>query len=368
LSAIGIAALSLYKIGHGTIVAYLATAFSNHLEVAVRRTVMKTFSKSALITVVYTLVAMSALSCAILAEAQSDGRAGLKMSITDSSSAEENNSLKPASAQYSQVQRHLAQGWNTWDVHSVTTHVLLPEGLAIRVGLMHNSTEGGDTFLADTLIGRLTPGAEQVFPGEHSWDGSYTDLRVSWKGHSWRIQSARDGDDLVLLATPLPSKPISALPPTIAFSVNFLWNGSGTVLKHPDSIETRGSSGVVSIYCTCTQDNGKVNLPIDGPYFSTDFTQPVGVSTGKPRTLTNIESVVERQHHLYQQSISAAGKAGPIVDAIETTLGWDTIFEPKGRRVVSPVSRVWSVGWGGYVIFDWDTFLPQRWRPSETGI
>jgi putative isomerase len=317
---------------------------------------MKTFSKSALITVVYTLSAMS-LSCAILAEAQSDGRAGLKMSITDSSSAEENNNLKPASAQYSQVQRHLAQGWNTSDVRSVTAHVLLPEGLAIRVGLMHNSTEGGDTFLADTLIGRLTPGAEQVFPGEHSWDGSYTDLRVSWKGHSWRIQSARDGDDLVLLATPLPSNPISALPPTITFSVNFLWNGSGTVLKHPDSIETRGSSGVVSIYCTCTQDNGKVNLPIDGPYFSTDFTQPVGVSTGKPRALTNIESVVERQHHLYQQSISAAGKAGPIVDAIETTLGWDTIFEPKGRRVVSPVSRVWSVGWGGYVIFDWDTFF-----------
>jgi putative isomerase len=25
--------------------------------------------------------------------------------------------------------------------------------------------------------------------------------------------------------------------------------------------------------------------------------------------------------------------------------------------VVSPVSRVWSVGWGGYVIFDWDTFF-----------
>jgi putative isomerase len=318
---------------------------------------MKTFSRSALITVVYTLSATYALSRAIFAEAQSDGRAGLKMSLADSSSAKENNSLSPVSAQYAQVQRHLAQGWNTWDVHSVTTHVLLPEGLAIRIGLMHNSSEGGDTFLGDTLIGRLTPGVEQVFPGEHSWDGSYTDLRVSWKGHSWRIQSARDGDELVLLATPLPSKPISALPPTITFSVNFLWNGSGTVLKHPDSIETRGSSGVVSIYCTCTQDNGKVNLPIDGPYFSTDFTQPVGVSTGKPRTLTTIESVVERQHHLYQQSISAAGKAGPIVDAIETTLGWDTIFEPKGRRVVSPVSRVWSVGWGGYVIFDWDTFF-----------
>ena len=46
-----------------------------------------------------------------------------------------------------------------------------------------------------------------------------------------------------------------------------------------------------------------------------------------------------------------------MVDAIQTVLGWDTIYEPEGRRVLSPVSRVWSVNWGGYVIFDWDTFF-----------
>jgi neutral trehalase len=52
-----------------------------------------------------------------------------------------------------------------------------------------------------------------------------------------------------------------------------------------------------------------------------------------------------------------AGKNAPIVDAIETTLGWDTIYDPEKHRVISPVSRVWSVGWGGYVLFDWDTFF-----------
>ena len=25
--------------------------------------------------------------------------------------------------------------------------------------------------------------------------------------------------------------------------------------------------------------------------------------------------------------------------------------------MISPVSRIWSVGWGGYVLFDWDTFF-----------
>ena len=198
----------------------------------------ETANRNIPIAIVYLLSALLALGPAKVAEAQSDEGAALRMPVADSSSAKEHAGSQPVPHNMSRYRR-LARGWNTWDVHSVTTHVLLPEGLAIHIGLEHNSTEGGDAFLPDALIGRLTPGAEQVFPGEHSWDGSSTDLRVSWKGHSWRIQSARDGDDLVLLATPLPSQPISALPPTIVFSVNFLWNRPGTALKHPDYIETR---------------------------------------------------------------------------------------------------------------------------------
>jgi hypothetical protein len=68
----------------------------------------------------------------------------------------------------------------------------------------------------------------------------------------------------------------------------------------------------VPIYCTCTrstrvasagnrdtdQGTGNLNLPVEGPYFSTDFTQPVGISSGKPRTLAETESVIDRQHRL----------------------------------------------------------------------
>jgi putative isomerase len=267
----------------------------------------------------------------------------------------------PESAAYKQVQQRLAQGWNTWDVNSVATQVLLPEGLAIHVGLKHNATEGGDAFLPDALIGRRTPGAEEIFPGAHSWDGSYTDLRASWKGHKWRIQSARDGRELVLLVTPLPPN-TSSLPPTIVFSVNFLWNLPGTALKHPAYIETHGASGAVQVYCTCAQSYEKqppedVNIPIGGAYFAADLSEPVGISTGKRRSMKQIEAVIARQEAAYQQSIAKAGENRPIVDAIETTLGWDTIYEPEKRRVISPVSRVWSVGWGGYVLFDWDTFF-----------
>ena len=120
--------------------------------------------------------------------------------------------LAPGSARYQQLQQRLSAGWNTWDVHSVTTQVLLPDGLAIHVGVKHNTTLWQDAFLGDALIGRLTPNAEQVFPGPHSWDGSYTDLRLSWKGHDLRLQTAHDGSNLVMLATPLPSQGVISAP------------------------------------------------------------------------------------------------------------------------------------------------------------
>ncbi|HVT98598.1 MAG TPA: trehalase family glycosidase [Acidobacteriaceae bacterium] len=271
-------------------------------------------------------------------------------------------SLPAESSEYRQVQQRLAQGWNTWDVHSVTTQVLLPQGLAIHTSLKHNTTEGSDAFLGDTLIGRLTPHAEQVTPGPHAWDGSYTDLRVAWHGHEWRMQSAQADGELVMLATPLSGAQGSALPPTIIFSVDFLWNRPGTITGHDDFIEAQSPTGTARVFCTCAPAGSKmrdqwIDSPVRGPFFSADFTGPIGIGTGKRRTLDEIRVAVEKQRQAYEESIHAAGSNAPIVDAIETTLGWDTIYEPAGERVVSPVSRVWSVDWGGYVIFDWDNFF-----------
>jgi putative isomerase len=267
--------------------------------------------------------------------------------------------LAPSSAQYQQVQTRLAAGWNTWDVHSVTTQVLLPDGLAIHVGLEHNSTLYSDAFLGDALIGRQTPGAEQVFPGPHSWAGSYTDLRLSWKGHDLRLQTAHDGGNLVMLATPLPSPPLSAVPATIVFSVNYLWDRAGNAVKQSGRIEARGPLHAITVYCTCKNAAAAedVNLPLGGAYLSADFVAPVGISTGAPLGVEKIRAIIDRAGDAYHQSVARNGKAADVVDAIQTVLGWDTIYEPEGRRVLSPVSRVWSVNWGGYVIFDWDTFF-----------
>ncbi len=292
---------------------------------------------------------------------------------SNSDSAQRDKSTKSAamelgarmlvSAEYLKVQQRLAQGWNTWDANSVTTHVLLPYGLAIHVGMKHNTSVSGDAFLRDALIGRLEPGAEQVTPGPHSWNGSYTDLSVEWRGHNWRVQSAHAGADLVMLVEPMPMKSENTLAPTVVFFIDALWNKTIHFSHGADGITASPQPNInIGIYCTCNDAGASVredgtDFPVGAPYFAADLTGPVGVSTGERRTLDQIRAAIEQQRHTYEASIAADGKNGPIKDAIETTLGWDTIYEPAGKRVISPVSRVWCVNWGGYVLFDWDTFF-----------
>lgn len=267
------------------------------------------------------------------------------------------------SPEYSQVQQRLAHGWNTWDTNSMTTHVLLPEGLAIHLGFKHNATVFGDEFLSRTSVGQGT-----VFPGPHAWDGSYTQLKVSWRGHEWRVESAHDGSDLILLVTPLESKERFLIPATAVFSVDFLWDRPGTALKHASVIETRGSSGSVPVYCTCAEERPsrspgddtqprRGQLPVSGPYFAADLEQQVGISTGTRRDIVAIRAILDREQAAYTKSTTESSQTAPIRDAIETTMGWDTIYDPEHDRVISPVSRDWNVSWGGYALFDWDTFF-----------
>lgn len=265
---------------------------------------------------------------------------------------------RQTSPEYAQVQQRLSRGWNTWDVQSVTTHVLLPEGLSVRVGIEKKTRIAGDGFLATALIGRLDAGAEQVFPGPHAFDGSYTDLRLTWQGLSLRIQSATDAGDLVLLVSPMPTSgdAAKAMPATVVFSVGYLWNRPGTVARIADHVEAHAGDRMIPFFVEGPQ-GAALNTPVVGPYLAVNLDGPRAFSSGKRRTVAEVQAILDRQKAAYEQSNAKAGESAAIADAIQTVLAWDTIYDPENRRVISPVSRVWSVSWGGYVLFDWDTFF-----------
>jgi putative isomerase len=251
---------------------------------------------------------------------------------------------QPRSPEYEAVQARLARGWNTWDVHSVAAQVLLPEGFSVRIGMVSNSALYADAFLSDIEIGRLGKGDEVVTPGPHTWDGSYTELRVSWRGSDFLLQTAHDGADLVMLATPVASN--GSLPPSLVVSAGVLWNRAGSAGRAGDHIEFRDGAMSVPVYWT-GQELAPAALPLGGPYLAATFLGPIGVSTGHPRTVAQIMEVLARERP----------RDGGVDRSIETVMGWDTMYDPSASRVISPVSRLWSMGWGGYVLFDWDTFF-----------
>lgn len=266
-------------------------------------------------------------------------------------------SLRIESPEYARLQQRLRRGWNTWDVQSVTTQVLLPQGLAVRVGFLDKRRLTGASFLPSAFIGKLDSRSEQVFPGPHAFDGSYTELKLTWKGQSFRVQSATELGDLVLLVTPLSTESsVGPLPMTAVFSVGFLWNRPGSARKLPDRIEATAGSRQTLFFLNRPQATA-FNAPVAGPYLAADLDNPVALSSGRSRSLTQVEAILTKQRAAYAQANQKAGQAASIADAIQTVLGWDTIYDPEHDRVISPVSRLWSVNWGGYVLFDWDTFF-----------
>jgi mannosylglycerate hydrolase MGH1-like protein len=279
------------------------------------------------------------------------------VAATCKSQAQATQPARINSPEYARLEQRLGRGWNTWDVQSVTTHVLLPEGLAVRVGFLDKDRLTGESFLSSALIGRLDAKAEKVFPGPHAFDGSYTDLALSWKGRSFRLQSATQADQLVLLLTPVAGKTTgSPLPMTVVFSIGFLWNRPGSVSKWTDRIEADAASHKTSFFLAGTQTSA-FNAPVTGPYFAADLDKPVALSSGQLRSVEQVAAIIAEKRAAFERANQKAGEAAKVADAIQTVLGWDTIYDPEHKRVISPVSRLWSVNWGGYVLFDWDTFF-----------
>jgi len=252
---------------------------------------------------------------------------------------------------YASLKQKLAAGWNTWNTRSVLSHVLLPEGVAINLGFKHYA--GGD-YLKEALIGRRGEWDERIHPGLRTYDGRYTELRLDWKGTAWRVQGATTGDDLVLLITPLG--PPAKRTPLVVVELGLLWNRPGTLGRNGDVLQAQTSHRTVQVYGTAP-GVAESYILAQGPYLALPADQPAGFSTGRARTLAEIQAVIEQGRAVRQREDADFGAQAEVRNAMQTCLAWDTIYDPLHDRVMSPVSRIWNNNWGGYVMFCWDSYF-----------
>ena len=258
--------------------------------------------------------------------------------------------------EYRDIQKRLAQGWNTWDTRSVLSHVLLPEALSIRLGIKNYATS---SFLQEAFVLRrlqdpkAAQNQAQVLPGPHAYDGSYTELRLDWQGIALDVRSAHDGDDLVLLVEPVEMTPY---PATLVAEAGILYNRPGWTTLVDGGIQAKFPSRDILIFCTGKQRE-EPNYPTDNPHFACELSEPVCISTGRPRSVTEARELLGKARGRHLAASVKYGELSELHHAMQTILAWDTIYEPKKDRVCTPVSRKWNMNWGGYVLFDWDTYF-----------
>lgn len=254
---------------------------------------------------------------------------------------------------YEDLQARLAQGWNTWNTRSVLSHVRMPEGFALNLGVKDRASRH---YLKEALIGRRGEKDEQILPGLRTYDGSYTELTLTWEGIEIIVQSATIGEDhhdLVVLVTP---KTEHVQSPLLVVELGMLWNRPGTVTREGEMLMGHGPQHTVVAYGT-RESVPDPYIPAQTPYLAMLLDGPVGVSTGRRRTTEEMALLLAKRRAEQEDHVASFGELSDVYAAVQTCMAWDTVFDPESGRVVSPVSRIWNVNWGGFVLFDWDTYF-----------
>jgi putative isomerase len=263
--------------------------------------------------------------------------------------------------EYRALQKRLCRGWNTWNTTSVLSHAHLPEGFAITLGL--KSSGAGphyqrDFFQANETIKR----PEKIRLGPHADDGSYTELTLEWQSGGWAqdtpnvvlVQSATEGEEVFILVT--VKERAKRRPAHLLVEAGFLWNRPGTVSRTGEALRAEGGGRVFEVRHTA-KDAGDPFGTTNTAYLSAALDGRMAVYTGPTRTLDEVVAVVERRRAEHAARLAPWGAHAEIFTAMQTILAWNLVYDPENDRAISPVSRLWNANWGGYVLFDWDTYF-----------
>ncbi len=256
---------------------------------------------------------------------------------------------------YKQMKQNYIKGWHTWNVRSILSHVHMPDGFALNIAFKEYSN---GHYLKETLIGRFaetnskTP-VETVYPGIHAFDESYTEITLEWCNMKIKIESAIEDDNLILLITPV-TKQIK--PAMLVLEGGFLWGYSGWVEQCNQTLIFHRNTKDITVYTT-GQPMTDPNIPVQTAFLSVKLDEPVAFSTRIRLNLQDAQKLIYKHRLAHSEKTKQYGILQTMYEAMECALAWDTVYDAKNNRVISPVSRLWSINNGGYVLFCWDNFF-----------
>ncbi len=258
---------------------------------------------------------------------------------------------------YHAIQERLQTGWNTWDSRSVLRYVLLPDGLAVNLGLKrHRYLE--ESHLTEALIGKREEGAELVRPGIRAVDGSYQRLEIAWRGLTATVEAGHGDDgELAVLVTPEPAPGASF---ELVVSAGMAWNRPGAVESARDGLlaRTPGGERLIRVAGTIEADPYAAGLT---PHRVVRLTGPVGAYTGRPgaepKSADDLRRILDARRAELEARAAGFGGLAEAWLAVTSGFAWNTVYEPRHDRVVPTVGRLWNDEYGGVALFGWDNFF-----------
>jgi hypothetical protein len=251
---------------------------------------------------------------------------------------------------FAELQKNMLKGFNTWYNNSVLTHVYMPNGIALSLGFKFLNTA---KVLKEALIGRFGETDEKIHPGPRSYDGGYTELTLSCGDQDFLIQSCVMDEDEFILLTPVR---IARQPPVLLISAAILWNKEGYVCRQGGRLLAETPGKKLEIF-TDGKETRQMNTWLTNPYMAVELSRPVAVSTGRKISAGELNAIMEKRKGQILGEIQKYGELAECYNAMRTCLAWNTIYEPENGQICSTVSRLWNINWGGFVLFDWDTYF-----------
>lgn len=263
---------------------------------------------------------------------------------------------KLTNSNYEELKKTYIQGWKTWNVNSVLSHVYMPDGMALNLCFREYASGG---YLRESLIGRFleehgrTP-KENIIPQYHTLDDSYTWVTLEWCNLQFEIESAAEKDEIYLLITPVKFQPKPAM---AVLESGFLWDRTGSLIKKGNTLEITSEQTKKTVRMAGNPAKEDKNIPSMTQYLAAQTDGVTAFYTGPERTLEEIQRIVTAKKEEADCRYEKRGQDAQMLRALECAVSWDTIYDANHNRVISPVSRLWSIGSGGYVLFCWDNYF-----------
>ena len=232
-------------------------------------------------------------------------------------------------------------------------HVLLPQGFGLNLAFKEQS-KLNDQFLTKSIIREEKNNPHKIILGGHSIDGSYTELDLELGEINLNIKTAHVGKDLVILIDP---GALSKNKIKLVLETMLLWNKKGNLSRNQAMLKAVLPGKIVKIFTTEKEAIEDPYVPTKSPYLCFWLNRKIGISTGIKRSIYQIESIINLEKKKMQDRANFYDDLSEIYSAIESSLGWSLVFEPKFHRAMSTSDRTNSEKIEGQYFLNWNNFF-----------